>query len=93
MEQITQYIRDTLQTLVERDGWDAPITVAIIGANGAVSVGRFVSGGTPFLHETVCESFGPIGFRFPVNVVLTNSRGEAARVCIESEAGEPQPSH
>lgn len=79
-EQLAEYIRDALEQCVE-EGYVAPLMVVLISVNGSFSIGR-TDGET--VEELARHSEGP-GFALPINVLITDARGEATRVLVTND--------
>jgi hypothetical protein len=83
MEHMIDGLRSALETLVS-NGFDLPFHVAAISVNGSFLTATYVPG-EDGLDEQIHGLHSAGDFKTPVNVVLVDSRGEAARDMI----GEP----
>jgi len=83
---ITEKLRQVLETLIST-GYEMPIRFALISVNGVILAGHFELSGNGAAVDTrfVAEHFpNETGMCLPINIMFTDSRGEATRVHIGS---------
>lgn len=80
-QQLNDYVRAALTQSVEEFGFVEPLIVACLAVNGSVVVIR-----TDGEHvEDLASHTEGHGFTLPINVLITDARGEATRLLITSE--------
>jgi len=72
-------MNDPINALLQR-GFELPLYVACISANGSVLVGRYEAEFTDLLEHRENDVF-----TLPVNMMVVDARGEAARVVIRAD--------
>jgi len=90
---ITEKLRQVLETLIST-GFELPIRFALISTNGVILAGHFEFSANGAAVDTrfVAEHFPQDnGMSLPINIMFTDNRGEATRVCIESRPGRESP--
>jgi hypothetical protein len=84
MNPITEMLVDALKRL-QADGWDLPIYFTAIAANGSVLCGRYDANDEGGVEaRMIAEHFEDNGFRMPINMMLSNVKGEAVRLSIQN---------
>jgi hypothetical protein len=78
------HMNDPINALLQR-GFELPLYVACISANGSVLVGRYEAGDTRVEFRDLLEHRENDVFTLPVNMMVVDARGEAARVVIRSD--------
>ena len=89
---ITRRLGEALEVVIRR-GWRCPIYVAVIAVSGSMINGRYdYDGDTDRLKGKVLSQwFDPSsGFKLPINIMLVDSNGQAARVFIKSSDEKPE---
>lgn len=74
-EQFAEALREMLAR-----GFELPFTAAAIGANGSAYLFRFEPDDNGLRPDTLAEHIEGGVFALPVNMMIVDSRGEAARV-------------
>ncbi len=90
MDFLTARLRQVLENLISM-GFELPIHFALISTNGVILAGNFELSGNGNVVDTqfVAEHYPhEEGMVLPIHVMFADSRGEATRVCIESQ---PEP--
>lgn len=64
-----------------RNGFEAPLFVALIASNGAFMIGRYDEDGENLSWTKLADSNSG-ELRPPINIMYVDTRGEAARVVI-----------
>lgn len=80
-DQLNHYLRSALTQSVEELGFHEPLIVACLAVNGSVVVIRTEG---EHVEDLASHTEGP-GFTPPINVLITDARGEAMRLLITSE--------
>jgi len=78
---LSDYVREALTQSVEELGFVEPLIVACLAVNGSVVVIRTDG---ERVEDLASHTEGP-GFILPINVLITDARGEATRVLITNE--------
>jgi hypothetical protein len=74
-------------------GFVPPLYVSCVAVNGSVYVARFTEEGSRGLEaEPWAEHFVGEGLMLPINVMISDTRGEAARMVIAKD-GKYRPAH
>ena len=84
MTQITERVGEALIELLKME-WQCPIYAVAVAANGSMLGCQydFNDGQGNLNCKVLTESYDPSGaFTLPINVMLTDSKGAAARVVI-----------
>jgi hypothetical protein len=85
---LTHQLTAVLEQLLG-SGFELPIHFAMISTNGSVMAGTFTTGEEGLDCRIVAQHLAdPRGFEVPINIMFTDIRGEAARVCIEKQEQE-----
>ena len=84
MKDFSEHLRDVLVTCLE-NGMQAPLTLAAVAVNGGVLVIRYTLSESHecFDAEVLAEPPEGKGLDLPINIMIVDSGGEAARVLIE----------
>ncbi len=84
MEDFSEHLGDVLVTCLE-NGMQAPLTLAAVAVNGGVLVFRYTwsESHEGFDAEMLVEHPEGKGLALPINIMIVDSGGEAARVLIE----------
>jgi hypothetical protein len=82
MEELQEHFVEILRQCID-NGMKLPFILCAISPNGSVLVTRINEGRGP---DTLAQHFEDPGFKTPVNMVVVDHDGEAARVVIR--AGE-----
>ncbi len=84
MEDFSEHLGDVLVTCLE-NGMQAPLTLAAVAVNGGVLVIRYTWSESleGFDAEVLAEPPEGKGLAMPINIMIVDSGGEAARVLIE----------
>jgi len=80
-----EQIANVLRELSVR-GFVAPYTSAVIGANGSVMTFRYVQREHGLVAEILDQHVEDGGFAMPMNLLVVDSRGEAARATFKPES-------
>jgi hypothetical protein len=81
---LIEQIAEALGAVLE-DGFVAPLHVACVARNGSLHYARYVLNDGGGLDLEVLSSHDENGmFVFPINVVIVDSEGDAARVVIKA---------
>lgn len=72
---------EILQTLLAQ-GFELPFYLAAVGCNGSFICSEFQPGPEGLICEHVAERLVGEGLAAPVNMMIVDARGEAARVTI-----------
>ncbi len=80
-DQLNDYVRAALTQSVEELGFVEPLIVACLAVNGSVAVIRTDG---EHVEDLASHTEGP-GFTLPINVFITDARGEATRMLITDE--------
>lgn len=80
-DQLSDYVREALTQSVEELGFVEPLIVACLAVNGSVVVIRTDG---EHIEDLASHTEGP-GFTLPINVLITDARGEALRLLITNE--------
>ena len=86
LTRMTAALSEFLATMLQ-EGFVLPFTMAAIAANGSVYVIRYGQGETGLVPTHLAEHVDGQGFKTPVNLVLVDSRGEAARMVVRPDGG------
>jgi len=89
MDKLTAAIAEFLQRAIAED-FQFPCYMAAIAINGSVIVTRWAPDGTNFEPEFIAEHIEGDGLALPINVMLTDSTGQAAQMLIEKAETEPE---
>lgn len=76
---------EILSNLVDQ-GFELPLVVAAIAVNGSVSVARFARSPEGVAVQVLANHIEGGGFQTPVNIMVTDSNGDAARVVVGADA-------
>jgi uncharacterized protein (DUF302 family) len=79
MEELQEHILEALRHCIEI-GMKLPFVVCAVGTNGSVLVTRINEGREP---DTLAQHSEDHGFTTPVNIMVVDQDGEAARVVIK----------
>jgi hypothetical protein len=74
-------VGEALGWCIER-GFVFPLHAASVGVNGSTLVVRYVATDTGVVAEVLAEHYETEMFLAPVNIIIVDARGEAARVLI-----------
>jgi hypothetical protein len=85
MNEMVEALSDALQQLLEQ-GFEVPIHLAVIAKNGASMSGTYSLIGSDLKFKSHHQQGG--GFMLPINIMLVDSRGEAARLLIGNDEPE-----
>ena len=85
MSDIADRVRDAVEELMG-SGHQPPFYVAVIGANGSFLTATCAAVGIERSLE-VHGVHGDADFSVPVNIMIVDSRGEAARIVIHGRGG------
>ena len=78
---LENFLVESIDRLFAR-GFRFPLHVAVIGTNGAAQIWRYCGGGeTPDMLAVNREPT----FGFPINIIVSDSRGRAAHLLIDRE--------
>ena len=89
MDQMALVITDTIESLLE-EGWEPPIVLVSVAANGRTMVARYVIGNDGIEAELLAASPNDgAAPALPINLFFVSSRGDAARVVLETPGLEP----
>jgi hypothetical protein len=82
-----QSLASILEELLER-GYAPPIHCAVLGANGSLLAALFREDAGDGRLSSTCTAryFLDEGFALPINMLFVDSRGEAMRVLVGSDA-------
>lgn len=83
---VAERVAEAFFELLEERKWKCPIYAVAVGANGSMIGCRydFVEGEEGLSSEVLAEWYHPSqAFTLPVNIMFTDSRGEAIRVLIK----------
>ncbi len=80
-DQLNDFVRSALAQSVEELGFVEPLIVTCLAVNGSVVVIRTDG---EHVEDLASHTEGP-GFTLPINVLITDARGEATRLLITSE--------
>jgi hypothetical protein len=73
---------DVLRVCLD-NGFQLPLYVAAVGINGSVMFFRFTDGGDHLIAEPLVDhDAGTGGLVLPINIMVSDARGEAVRVVI-----------
>ena len=83
-EDLTEQFGNMLETCL-KNGMQAPLTLAVVAVNGSVLVIRYVwsESHEGFDAEYLAEHLEGKSFALPINIMVVDSGGEAARVLIK----------
>ncbi len=89
MNDLTEHLGNILRTCLE-NGMQAPLTVAVVAVNGSILAGRYFwsESHEGFDYVELAEHIEGEGFAVPINIMIVDSGGEAARVLIGREGIE-----
>ena len=84
MEDFGEHLRNVLVTCLE-NGMQAPLTLTAVAVNGDALVIRYTRSESHegFDAEVLAEPPEGKGLALPINIMIVDSGGEAARVLIE----------
>ena len=80
-EQLGEYLRTALEHCFDQLGYGAPLIVVCISVNGSVLVVR--TDGDQV--EELASQTEPAGYTLPLNIFVTDARGEATRMLVTNE--------
>jgi hypothetical protein len=80
MEELQEHFVEVLEQCIN-DGMKLPFIVCSVASNGSTLVTRINDGRGP---DTLAQHFEDQGFRTPINIIVVDHHGEAARVVIKS---------
>lgn len=83
----------TLSALLEEvldQGFELPLYTVALGCNGAMTYQRYVVAADGLECEQLAEYFDEPLFAFPANIIVTDSRGGAAKLHISPKEGHDQ---
>jgi hypothetical protein len=84
VNQLAEIMSKVLVQLRE-EGFELPIQVIVVGACGSIICMEYVQGeGDALDTNHVAERIRPPGLRLPINLILIDSKGDAARVRLGS---------
>lgn len=82
---VAKRVSEAFSELLEQRKWKCPFYAMAIGANGSMIGCRYdlVEGGEGISSEVLAEwCHQSHAFTLPINIIFTNSEGEAVRVLI-----------
>ena len=82
LDEIIIRIATALNIAIEK-GFESPLYMVAVAVNGSMLYVRYVSPGLD--PEVLSEFYQDESFRLPVNIMLLDSRGRAARILIEKD--------
>lgn len=80
MEELQELLVEALRQCVD-NGMKLPLIVCAVSSNGSVLATRINEGREP---DTLAQHFEDRAFKTPVNIMVVDHYGEAARVVIRS---------
>ena len=78
---LENFLAESIDALFEQD-FDFPLHVAVIGTNGAAQIWRYYGGRE--MPEMLAAN-REAAFGFPINIIVSDSRGKAAHLLIDRE--------
>jgi len=67
-------------------GMKLPFTVAVVGVNGSVIAVRYTEGPCSLDCDVLAEHFKDSQFQMPVNMMVVDAAGEAARLVLQNNS-------
>ncbi len=94
LDDLTAQVVSALEALLE-EGFKPPLYWCIVDINGTIISGiyEYDKDSTSLKAHVLCEHNPRGAIELPVNIMYTDSRGEAARVVIKRTDQEPEPIH
>ncbi len=89
MDKLTAAIAEFLQRAIAED-FQFPFYMAAVAVNGSVIVTKWAPVGINFEPQFIAEHLEGDDLALPINVMLTDSTGQAARMLIEKPETEPE---
>jgi hypothetical protein len=80
MEELQEDLAEMLRQCID-NGMQLPFIVCVVSQNGSVLVTRFNEGRGP---NTLAQHFENGAFKTPVNIMVVDHDGQAARIVIKS---------
>jgi hypothetical protein len=69
-----------------KKGFVEPLYMAAVSSNGSTRVIRYASnGGDHLFSQILAENFGAGSFVPPINIMITDARGHATRICVAAD--------
>ena len=89
MNSLSEGFQEALRMCLE-NGMQAPLIIAVVAVNGSVMAGRYIwnESHEGFDYVELAEHIEGEGFAVPINMMIVDSGGEAARVLIGREGIE-----
>ena len=86
MDELALVIADTIESLLD-EGWEPPIILVSVAANGRTMVARYVAGDGLEAELLAASPKDGVALTLPINLFFVSSRGDARRVVLEA----PEP--
>lgn len=80
MDQLTEALASLLDQCIDR-GMQLPFVTVVVAPNGSVMAGRY----TGSAHMPLTTHVEDPGFRLPINIIIADQTGEAARMTITQD--------
>jgi len=81
---VAEAVGEALGVCIER-GFVLPFHAAAVGVNGSTIVVRYLATDAGIAPEVLAEHYESEVFAAPVNIMIVDARGEAARVLITKD--------
>jgi hypothetical protein len=85
MKEVFEMIAQVVEDLVNSRGFAMPLHVALIGANGAMMYAAYLQSEDPeggVATEALADHNIEVGMKVPINIVLVDAKGDAARIVV-----------
>lgn len=89
---LSRGIGEALKDCLER-GFVPPLHAAIVSADGSALVMRYVRAGQGMEPSVLAKHYEGDLIEAPVNIMITDARGEAAHLVLSKEDGKPRLVH
>jgi hypothetical protein len=86
-------IGELLQECLEKRGFQLPLHVAAVSANGTAMIARYTEGHTALDVTILAEHVEDPGYALPINMMFCDTVGNAARALIDKPNIKPQLLH
>jgi hypothetical protein len=90
MKEVFELIAQVLEDLLNNRGFVLPVHVALIGANGAMMYAAYFMSDEPgggLATEPLVDHALDVGVKVPINIVLVDAKGAAARIVLAPGTG------